>query len=118
MKKHQHDLRLFKMILDVVTKHPNCLQTEVKGLVGEQDGRRVANLISYFERAGRIIRIRKERTYELVLAGSPIAPKLPPKRIVGSHRTDRKSPELRLRQRMTSVLLFPSVVRRCMAVLR
>ena len=94
VERHQHDLRLFKMILDVVTKHPNCLQTEVKGLVGEQDGRRVANLISYLERAGRIIRIRKERTYELVLAGSPIAPKLPPKRIVGSHRTDRKSPEL------------------------
>ena len=95
VERHQHDLRLFKMILDVVTKHPNCLQTEVKGLVGEQDGRRVANLISYLERAGKIIRIRKERTYELVLAGSPIPPKLPPKGIVGSHRMDRKSPELR-----------------------
>ena len=94
VERHQHDLRLFKMILDVVTTHPNCLQTEVKGLVGEQDVRRVANLIAYLERAGRIIRIRKGRTYKLVLAGSPIAPKLPPKRIVGSHRTDRKSPKL------------------------
>ena len=34
VERHQHDLRLFKMILDVVTKHPNCLQTEVKRLAG------------------------------------------------------------------------------------
>ena len=95
VERHQDDLRLFKMILDAVTKHPNCLQTEVKGLVGEEDGRRIATLISYLERAGRIIRIRKGRTYELVLAGSPIAPKPPQKRVVGSHRTDRRSPELR-----------------------
>ena len=94
VERHQHDLHLFQMILDAVTKHPNCLQTEVKRLVGEEDGRRVANLISYLDRAGRIIRIRKERTYELILAGSPMAPRFPPKRIVGSHRTDRRSPEL------------------------
>lgn len=95
VKQHQRDLRLFGAILDAVTKHPNCRQTEIKGLVGEADGRRVATLISYLERAGRIIRIRKGRTYEIVLPEAQSATRLTPKRIVGSHRKDRSSPDLR-----------------------
>ena len=95
VKQHLRDLRLFSAILDAVAKYPRCLQTEVKGLVGEADGRRVATLISYLERAGKIVRIRKGRTYEIVLPGSPFVPKAPPKRNIGSHRTDRRDPELR-----------------------
>ena len=95
VKQHQDDLLLFGAILDAVTEHPNCLQTEIKELVGEADGRRVARLISYLERAGRIIRIRKGSTYEIVLPGSQSAPSLPPKRIVGSHRKDPSTPNLR-----------------------
>ena len=41
VKRHQHDCRLFKAIQQVVVAQPNCLQTEVKGLIGEEDGRRV-----------------------------------------------------------------------------
>ena len=77
VKQHLRDLRLFSAILDAVAKYPRCLQTEVKGLVGEADGRRVATLISYLERAGKIVRIRKGRTYEIVLPGSPFVPKAP-----------------------------------------
>ena len=70
VRQHQDDLILFGAILDAVTEHPNCLQTEIKDQVGEVDGRPVARLISYLERAGRIIRIRKGRTYEVVLPGA------------------------------------------------
>ena len=38
------DRRLFADILQLVVSQPNCLQTDVKGLIGEEDGRRVANL--------------------------------------------------------------------------
>ena len=45
IQRHQLDRQLFKAILEVVAAQPNCLQTEVKGLIGEVDGRRVANLL-------------------------------------------------------------------------
>ena len=66
VERHQRDLHLFQAILDAVKKHPNCLQTEVKGLVGETDGRRVANLISYLDKAGKIVRVKTGRTYNLL----------------------------------------------------
>lgn len=93
--RHQYDRRLFQAITDAVAAHPNCLQTEVKGLVGEADGRRVANLLWYLEKAGKIVRIKEGRTYRLVPPDSPEIPAPPPKRIVESHRSDRKSPKLR-----------------------
>ena len=95
VREHHDDLRLFGVILDAVTRHPNCLQTDVKGLIGEPDGRRVATLISYLERAGKIVRVRKGRTYEIALSGATTAPSTPPKRVVGSHRKDRTSSEPR-----------------------
>ena len=66
VERHQLDLHLFQAILDAVKKHPNCLQTEVKGLVGETDGRRVANLISYLDKAGKIVRVKTGRAYNLL----------------------------------------------------
>ena len=95
VKQHHKDLRLFKMILDAVQRHPKCLQTEVKGLVGEEDGRRIATLISYLERAGKIVRIRKGRTYEILLSGSRNAPKQTPRPTIRSHRQEQNPPTLR-----------------------
>ena len=71
VEKHERDLNLFQAISDAVRKHPNCLQTELKGLVGETDGRRVANLVSYLEKAGRISRVKVGRTYKLLPESSP-----------------------------------------------
>ena len=67
VEKHERDLDLFQAITDAVRKHPNCLQTELKGLVGETDGRRVANLVSYLEKAGKISRVKAGNTYKLLL---------------------------------------------------
>ena len=94
VERHRYDLRLFREILDVVTAHPNCLQTDVKGLVGEADGHRVANLISYLEKAGEVVRIKEGRTYRLVPPDSSNTPIPSQKRTSESHRTDRKSPRL------------------------
>ena len=94
VEQHQRDLHLFQAILDTVKKHPNCLQTEVKGLVGETDGRRVANLISYLDKAGKIVRIKIGRAYNLLPSDSPDVPNPPPKRIVGLHRTHQNPPRL------------------------
>ena len=94
IKRHKYDRQLFQAILELIAAHPNCLQTEVKGLIGESDGHRVANLISYLEKAGKIARIKSGRTYRLLPPESPDVPLLAPKRIFRSHRTDRKSPKL------------------------
>ena len=93
--QHEDSLRLFQAIQDAVMAHPNCLQTEVKSFVGESDGRRVANLISYLEKAGKIIRTRHGRTYKISSAGAAAAPRPKRKRIVGTHRTDKRPPRIR-----------------------
>ena len=92
---HRRDRRLFADILELVVAQPHCLQTDVKGLIGEEDGRRVANLLSYLEKAGKIVRVKSGRTYRLLSPDSHKIPEPPPKRIVRSHRTDRKPPRLR-----------------------
>ena len=92
IEEHQYDLRLFQTIQQAVASHPHCLQTSVKELVGEADGRRVANLIAYLEKAGRILRIREGRTHRLVCAGAADAPAALPAEQVKSHRTDTKPP--------------------------
>ena len=93
--RHRDDRRLFQEISRVVVAHPNCLQTAVKKLVGEADGRRVANLISYLEKSGRIARVKTGRTYRLLASDSPDVPAPSPKRVVRSHRNNKKSPRLR-----------------------
>ena len=89
---HRHDRRLFEAIQEVVATRPNCRQTELKGLIGEQDGHRVARLISYLEKAGRIVRVKAGRTYRLLPPDSPDIPEAPPKREVRSHRIDHEPP--------------------------
>ena len=95
VEEHLRDRRLFVDILEVVAAQSNCLQTDVKALIGEANGRRVANLISYLEKAGKVVRIKSGRTYRILPADSTAIPQPPPKRIVRSHRTDRHPPLLR-----------------------
>jgi len=95
VERHQSDRKLFKAIREVVAAQPGCLQTEVKELVGVEDGRRVANLLSYLDKAGKIVRVKEGRTYCLFPPNSPEIPAPPPERVVTSHRTDRKPPRLR-----------------------
>lgn len=94
VEQHQLDRRLFEVILKLVTDRPNCLQTEVKGFIGVEDGRKVANLISYLDKAGKITRVKSGRTYRILPPDSPEIPKPVPKRIVRSHRIDRRPAKL------------------------
>lgn len=95
VERHQYDRRLFQTLLAAIAAYPNCLQTEVKELVGEPDGRRVANLLWYLDKAGKVVRIKAGRTYSLLPPDSPEVPAPPPKRIVKSHRSDQTPPRLR-----------------------
>ncbi len=93
IEEHQYDLRLFQAIQEAVGSHPHCLQTDVKDLVGESNGHRVANLIAYLEKAGRIVRIRQGRAHRLVCAGSADIPAALPTETVKSHRADTTPPK-------------------------
>jgi hypothetical protein len=95
VEQHVEDMRLFEAILQAVAEKPGCIQSSMKGLIGAEDGHRVAYLISWLEKAGKIRRIRRGLSYSLVIAGSPHDEDLPPKRLVGSHRMDRHSPQCR-----------------------
>ena len=89
VEDHLYNLNLFAAIVEAVRSHPNCLQPDVKKLVGETDGRRVANLIGYLEKAGEIVRVREGRTYRLLAADSEDIPATaPPPPPVVSHRAD------------------------------
>ena len=70
VEKHLSNLELFRSIEEAIHSHPNCLQTDVKRLVGEGDGRRVANLISYLEKGKRIVRVKEGRTYRILPAAT------------------------------------------------
>ena len=95
VERHHVDRRLFEAIQEVVAAQPNCLQTEIKGLINADNGHRVANLISYLEKAGKITRVKAGRTYRVLPPGSPDIPAPPPKRNVSSHRIDREPPRFR-----------------------
>ena len=94
VERHLDDRRLVESIQELVVTRPNCLQTAVKGLIGEEDGHRVARLISYLEKAGRIVRVKAGRTYRLLPPDSADVPEAPPKRTIRSHRIDRGPPRL------------------------
>ena len=69
VERHQHDRWLFESVLKLVATQPNCLQTAVKGLIGREDGRRVANVVTYLDKAGKIRRVKAGRTYRLLPPG-------------------------------------------------
>lgn len=95
VRTHEKDMMLFDAILEAVAENPGCLQTSVKDLVSEEDGRRVANLISWLEKAGKLARRKEGRSYSLVIAESGNDTPPPPPRRIASHRTDRHSPSSR-----------------------
>jgi hypothetical protein len=88
--QHREDRTLFADILSAVEQNPQCLQTEVKHLIGVDDGRHVATLISWLEKADKIVRKKSGRTYALALAGTESGLTQPPMRTVNSHRSDKK----------------------------
>lgn len=87
--EHLHDMALFEAIEGAIRENPGCLQPSVKKLVGVTDGRRVATLIAWLEKADRVTRRKKGSTYELFLPGMSDVPMPRPKRSVNSHRADR-----------------------------
>ncbi len=61
INRHERDMEMFQSIRRAVRDNPKCLQSEVKILIGEADGRRVATLIGYLEKSGEITKIREGR---------------------------------------------------------
>ena len=74
VEKHWYNLELFGSILEAVHSHPNCLQKDVKALIGEKDGHRVATLISYLEKAKKVVRVKEGRTYRILPAATKGVP--------------------------------------------
>ncbi|MGQ3307667.1 MAG: J domain-containing protein [Brevundimonas sp.] len=90
----EHEQALVPRILETVGAHPGCLQTDLKTLLDEPDGRLIATLVSFLERAGRIARIREGRSYALHVGGSDQIPPPPVPRAASSHRSDSAAPPL------------------------
>ncbi len=90
----EHEQALVPRIVETVGAHSGCLQTDLKTLLDEPDGRLIATLVSFLERAGRIARIREGRTYALHLGGSEQIPPPPVPRAASSHRSDSAPPPL------------------------
>ncbi|MEX2374704.1 MAG: DnaJ domain-containing protein [Dehalococcoidia bacterium] len=91
------DLELFQVIRKTIGENPGVKQTEMKGRVGEEDGRRVATLISWLDKGGEILRKKKGSTYLLYTSGEeveagqgPAAP-TPPPREVRTHRAEPRA---------------------------
>ena len=61
VNRHELDMELFRSIRQAVRDNPKCVQSDVKILIGEADGRRVATLIGYLEKSGEITKIREGR---------------------------------------------------------
>lgn len=95
IEQHEEDRRLFTVILEAVRQNPGCRQTDMKSLVNIEDGRRVATLIGWLEKTGKITREKQGKTYAIWPAGAVQAPALPLKRNVHSHRMDRNPPRMR-----------------------
>lgn len=75
IEKHFRSRDLFRRIPDVLAQRGPCLQTEMKHLLGETDGHHVAQLLAWLEKAGRIRRERRGKTYRVTL---PPADRTPP----------------------------------------
>jgi len=92
--KHEEDRRLFTAISEVVRQNPGCRQTEMKSLVGIEDGHRLSTLIGWLEKARKITRKKQGKTYSIWPAGAVPAPELAPKRNVRSHRLEQNPPRM------------------------
>ena len=93
--QHEKDRSWFAAILAAIEANPGCLQSDIKDLIGAEDGRRIANLLAWLEKAGKISRAKQGRTYALTLAHSVRVTASPLKREVRSHRSDQRPSQLR-----------------------
>ena len=59
------DLALVARIMEVVAAHPGVLQAALRDHLPAADGRRLAALAAWLEKAGRIRRVRAGKSYEL-----------------------------------------------------
>lgn len=59
------DAELGSRITEWVQANPGCGQASLKSRLGVKDGRRVANVCGWLERAGRILRRKAGKSYEL-----------------------------------------------------
>lgn len=66
------DLRHLQAIRALASERPGLLQTEVKGAIGADDGRRVAVLLRQLEESGEIQRLQYKRTYLIGAAGEDL----------------------------------------------
>ncbi len=92
---HEQDRCTFIDILEAISANPNCLQTEVKKLIGAQSGRRIGTLISYLEKSKKIVRTKEGRTYRICIADPNNVSMKDDKAKVSSHRADKQSPKLK-----------------------
>ncbi len=92
--QHHREHALVPRIAQAVEDHPGCLQSDLKEVLGEPDGRLTATLIGFLERAGRIVRVREGRAVKLHLGGSDAAPPPPVKVTATSHRSSVASAPL------------------------
>jgi hypothetical protein len=70
--EHRADQARFARILEIVDQKPGTLQTDMKQLLGEADGRRIASLLAFLEKSGCIDRQKAGKTYKLVPAGMKV----------------------------------------------
>lgn len=101
----EKDAELAEGIVDVVSRSPGVLQSELKGRLGAQESRRVSQLAQWLEKAGRLRRIRSGKTFRLMpieIAASvapadtaPRASSVPPKPSLTTRRErEAKTPRL------------------------
>ena len=86
VESHLADLDTLEAIVAAVLANPGFAQTSIKTLIGAPDGRRVANLIAWLEKAGRIQRKRNGSSWTLHPQGAPGAMAALPAQRLSSHR--------------------------------
>lgn len=91
LEGHIEDLTTFTSILEAIEENPGCRQQEVKKLINVGDGRRVASLISWLEKAGKISCRKRGKEKLLFIAGSQSAKPLPPREVASTHRKGKAS---------------------------
>jgi hypothetical protein len=69
----ERDADLVEQALVAVAANPGLRQTALKRAVGTEDGRRIATLLSWMEKAGRLRRVKDGATKRLYPAGYSVA---------------------------------------------
>jgi hypothetical protein len=93
--EHIENCDLNIKILSVIKNNPGCLQIDMKKLIGLDDGRRIANLILWLEKAGKILRTKTNKTYSLNIPDGSSTEIVVKRRKIESHRSNNKSKQCR-----------------------